>query len=485
MKKVFLTVGSGYAMKHMYRAPDVDGQGGGNDTDINPELKAIGEIATQIGEFKSQLGDKANEAEFKKVQDELQKLKDGLTTMTSKQVLDSMEKINKQNASILKQIEELQEESAQAKEVTGKKGKSRKLVLSTDVEKFIKDIWPNGVKETKNETNQASIEINFIKAAETFGYPEFFEGVDGTDTTAFTGRFIDPELYKIRHKRNMILDHFMIQTINVPALVYLQKEEVGDSASISGDPGGAEWILSGAAKPKRSFRVSSAKVEAKKVAIFGTVEDELLQDVASLENWIREDFVEQMREAINDGLLNNNPAVNPEAPLGLKVNAIQYSTTPAFADSFTDPTYIDALIAIFALMAYNREDAGIAFVSSDVWYRIHALKDTMERYQNNNLIYTNNLGQLFIAGVRIEWVDQEDVASTHVIVIGRDLGFKIKAYGSMVFERGLNGEDFREDKTSFRGYQRFLSYIPSNRENSVLYDTWENIFAGIAAPVSA
>jgi HK97 family phage major capsid protein len=448
--------------------------------DENPELKAIGEIATQIGEFKTQLGDKANEAEFKKVQDELQKLKDGLTTMTSKQVLDSMEKINKQNASILKQIEELQEESAQAKEVTGKKGKVRKLFATEDVKKFISDTFKDGEKTQ----TPASIEMN-MKAAEDFGSPQFFEGGDDTDTTAFTGRFIDPELYKIRHKRNMILDHFMIQTIGVPTLIYLQKEEIGDSESISGDPGGAEWILSGTPKPKRSFRVSSARVDAKKVAIFGTVDDELLQDVASLENWIHEDFVEQMREAINDGLLNNNPAVNPEAPLGLKVNAIQYSTTPAFADSFTDPTYIDALIAIFALMAYNREDAGMAFVSSDVWYRIHALKDTMERYQNNNLIYTNNLGQLFISGVRIEWVDQEDVASTHVIVIGRDLGFKIKAYGAMVFERGLNGEDFREDKTSFRGYQRFLSYIPSNRENSVLYDTWENVFAGIAAPVSA
>jgi len=447
--------------------------------DENPELKAIGEIATQIGEFKAQLGDKANEAEFKKVQDELQKLKDGLNTMTSKQVLDSMEKINKQNATILKQIEELEEANAQAKEKTGKAGKSRRMFATEDVKKFIEDTFKDGVKTQ----NPASIELN-IKAAETFGYPEFFEGGEDTDTTAFTGRFIDPELYKIRHKRNMILDHFRIETINVPTLVYLQKEEVGDSESVSGDPGGAEWILSGAPKPKRSFRVSSAKVEAKKVAIFGTVEDELLQDVASLENWIREDFTEQMREAINDGLLNNNPAVNSEAPLGLKVNAIQYSTTPAFADSFSDPTYIDALIACFALLAYLREEAGMAFVSSDVWYRIHALKDTMERYQNSTLIYTDRLGRLYISGVLIEWVDQDDVASTHVIVIGRDLGFKIKAYGNMVFERGLNGEDFREDKTSFRGYQRFLSYIPSNRENSVLYDTWENIFAGIAAPVS-
>lgn len=480
MKKTFIPkMGPGSASaSSFFRAKFSPHNEGGGDNE-NPELKAIGEIADQIDAFKTQLGEKANEEEFTKVKAELEKLKEGLETMTAKQVMDSMEKINSQNASILKQIEELQEESAKSKETNGKRGKMRKMFVTEDVQKFIEDTFKDGVKTQKN----ASIELN-VKAAETFGYPEFFEGGEGTDITAFTGRYVDPELYRIRHKRNMILDHFRIETIKVPTLIYLQKEEVGDSASISGDPGGAAWILSGAPKPKRSFRVSSAKVEAKKVAIFGTVEDELLKDVASLENWIREDFIEQMREAINDGLLNNNPTVNPDAPLGLKVNAIQYSTTPAFEDSFEDPTYIDALIACFALLAYLREDAGMAFVSSDVWYRIHALKDTMERYQNNNLIYTDRLGRLYIAGVLVEWVDQEDVPSTHVMVVGRDLGFKIKAYGNMVFERGLNGEDFREDKTSFRGYQRFLSYIPSNRENSVLYDTWQNIFAGIAAPVS-
>jgi hypothetical protein len=51
----------------------------------------------------------------------------------------------------------------------------------------------------------------------------------------------------------------------------------------------------------------------------------------------------------------------------------------------------------------------------------------------------------------------------------------------MVFERGLNDEDFRYDRTSFRGYQRFLTFIPEQRENSVLYDTWANVQAGIEA----
>lgn len=479
---VFLKSGIGLAtatlLPFSYRMNRDKGNGTEGGDGLTPELKAIAEIAEQIEQFKILLGESAKQSDFDSVTADLATLKEGLKTMTDKEVLAKMDSINSQNSTILLQIAELQEkDNAGKEENTGKGKKKGEFVTVKSIEEFINKTFVDGVKTRET----ASIEV---KAPEDFGYPQTFEGVTGTDMTAFTGRFVDPELYKIRHKRNMILDYFEIQTISVPTLIYLQKEEIGDSASVSGDPGSADWILSGQIKPKRSFRLSTGKVDAKKIAIFGTIQDELLQDVPSMQNWIREDFDEQMREGINDGLLNNNPAVNSEAPLGLKTNAIQFSPTPAFDNTVENPNYIDDLVAVFALMAYNREEAGMAFVSSDVWYRIHILKDLNERYQNQNMVYTDRLGRLFISGVRIEWVDYEDIASTHVLVIGRDLGFKIKAYGAMVFERGLNGADFRYDRTSFRGYQRFLSYIPSNRENSVLYDTWVNIKAAIAAPIS-
>jgi hypothetical protein len=47
----------------------------------------------------------------------------------------------------------------------------------------------------------------------------------------------------------------------------------------------------------------------------------------------------------------------------------------------------------------------------------------------------------------------------------------------------LNGEDFRYDRTSYRGYQEVLSYIAEQRENSVVYDTLANIATGIEAAV--
>lgn len=295
---------------------------------------------------------------------------------------------------------------------------------------------------------------------------------------------IDPTLYQRRRKTNIILDYFTILTISVPTLVFLIKVEDGDDEdSSSGDAGGAEWILCGDQKPKRSFRVTSGEVTAKKVAIFGTVEDCLLQDVPSLENWIRTDFMDEMREEINNGLLNNDPNVDPNAPLGLKTNAIQYQVSPGYNNAFaaSSTNTIDQLIAAFASMRYLREEAGTAFVSSDVWYKIHHLKDSQLRYQNSNLVYTNTLGQVFIAGVLIVPVDHEDIPATHFLLVGRDLGFKIYAYGNMVFERGLNDEDFRYDRTSYRGYQRFLTYIPEHRENSVMYDTFANVQAAIEA----
>lgn len=445
------------------------------------EAEAIKKIGEQVAAFKKTLGEKADATQFKTLEDQIADLAANIETMKADAISAAIKQINEGNEKVYKQLLEFQEAQAQEKEggETNVKGKIKPLVATKDVEDFVKATFnEDGTKSSK----PAKIAIN--KAAETFGYATFFEGGDGTDITAFTGRLVDPTLYQRKRKRNLILDNFTIRTINVPKLIYLIKVEDGDDeGESSGDSGGAEWITSGEIKPKRSFRVTTGEAEAKKVAIFGTVEDKLLRDVPSLENWIREDFMDEMREAINDGLLNNDPGVDPDAPLGLKTNAIQYTATPAYNNAFTADTtnYIDQLFAVFARMAYNKEEAGVAFVGSDVFYRIMHLKDNEARYQNNDKVYTNNLGQLFIGGVQIVMADEEDIPGTAVLVIARDLGFKIYAYGPMVFERGLNGEDFRYDRTSFRGYQEFLSFIPENRENSVLYDTWANIKAAIEA----
>lgn len=453
-----------------------------DDTD---EVKSIKTIGRQVHAFKKILGEKADATQFTDINKKIDELAKGIKDMETAGISQAIKDINDANEKIWKQIAEMQEKALQEKEEGGKAKKGHKLFTTKQVEDFVKTTFGSTDKKSQEKTKEAAgIEMEVIKAAETFEYPTFFQGGSDTDITAFTGRFIDPTLYQRRRKTNIIFDYFNIQTIGVPTLVFLVKIEDGsDGDSSSGDAGGAEWILCGDEKPKRSFRVTTGTVSAKKVAIFGTVDDCLLQDVPSLERWLREDFMDEMFEEINDGILNNNPVVNPDAPLGLKTNAIQFTATPGYADHFATNTsnYIDQLIATFALMRYNREEAGVAFVSSDVWYLIQHLKDSEQRYQNNTLVYTNNLGQLYIAGVLIVPVDQDDVPSTHVLVIGRDLGFKIYAYGPMAFERGLNEDDFRHDRTSFRGFQRFLTFMPEQRENSVLYDTWANIKAAIEA----
>lgn len=445
---------------------------------MTEELKAIQDIGKQVEGFKALLGDKADSTAIEKLTSDIETLQKGINEMTEKQIDKSLEKINTALKTMHEQVEKVLEEQAEQKEKSTTTFKAGEIVKTEDVEAFVKATFGDDGRKSQSP---ASI---VVKAPETFGNAVFYTGGVGTDTTAFTGRFVDPKLYETKRKRNLILDHFDIQVINVPTLIYLVKVAVGDTNPTSGDPGAAAWILSGAAKPKRSFRVTTGTVEAKKVAIFGTVEDKLLRDVPSLENWIKEDFMDEMREAINDGLLNNNPSIDPNAPLGLKTNAIQYTATPAYDETIENPNYIDDIIAAIALMAFNKEEAGLVFISSDVYYRIMHLKATDGKWLNNNLVYVNSMNELFIAGVKVVWADEEDIPSENLLVVARDLGFKIKAYGSMVFERGLNGEDFREDKTSYRGYQEFLSYIPENRENSVLYDTFANIEAAISAPAA-
>lgn len=464
------------------------GEGEQQDDPDTAELKAIKQVADQIKGYKKDLEGKISKEEFsaleKKMNDAVEGLKKELKENFDKRDFAAIESQMKTMNTV---VEELRDHVAKSKD-QGTEGDLKKPLLTRkEVEDFVNATFKDGKKTSSDAA--IKIDTNLVlrtKAAETFGYSTFFDGGAGTDISAFTGRQIDPTLYQRRRKRNLILDNWAIESISVPKLVYLEKKEVagsGDSGSTT-SVGGAEWIASGASKPLRSFRVTSAEVEAKKLAIFGTVEDKLLRDVPSLENWIRDDFTQEMRETYNDGLLNNNPAIDSDAPLGLKTNAIQYSATTAFDEAIVDPNYIDMIVAACAKMSDLKEQPGIAFVSADVFYAMLILKDNEARYHDNGKIFVNSLGQMYIGGVQIVPCDSEDVPSTHLLLVAMDPGFKIKNYGPVVFERGLNGNDFREDKTSYRGYQEVLSYIPEHRENTIMYDTWVNIEAAITAPAS-
>jgi len=451
------------------------------DETKSPEILAIEEVAKQVDGFKKDLGERANKAEIKEVKDTLDDLKKNIGKYSEKEIDSALDKINKANEKLHTQLEEMLEDVQKAKDNKGGRAKLQ-LFDPAELKKFVDDTFVDG----KKTSNKASFSINtgmVLKTAEIMGYPDFFAGVDGvtTDVSAFTGRFIDPTLYQRTRKRNFILDNMPAESISVPTLIYLEKIEVAGEDTSQEDVGAAAWIVSGGAKPMRSFRVTSTQVEAKKIAIFGTVHDKLLRDVPSLENWIREDFTDEMREGYNDGLLNNNPAVDPLAPLGLKQNAILYADTTPFTNTILGANEIDAIIAAIAYQASLKEQTVMAVVSSSVYFRLFALKDLEGRYQNNNLVYTNTQGQIFIAGIRVVMADVEDIPDTHLLLIAAN-GFRIKNYRSLVFERGLNGEDFRYDRTSFRAYQEVLSYIPSHRYNSVLYDTFSNIITAILLP---
>lgn len=440
------------------------------------EKKAFDALKEQIAGFKAELKEANSQEALGKLSKQLETLQTDINTMKEANVDKAIAQINKEILEFREQVIAIREEQAKAKDGQGGEKKASVFVTAKEVEEFIKTTFKDEhMKEKSHDMARIS-----MKAPENFGSSASF--VAGSQIDAFTGRYVDPTLYQRTRKRNLILDHIPILTIDVPKLLYLEKVEVGTGTAPDNLAGGAEWIVSGGQKPQRSFRVKTGEVEAKKVAIFGTIEDKLLRDVPSFANWINEDFTDEMMEAYNDGLLNNNPAVDEDAPLGLKTNAVTYAVTPAFDELVDNADYIDAIVATLASMSNSKEVPAKMFVADDVFYAIHILKDQEGRHRNKELIYTNALGQLFIAGCEIVKADNEDVPSTHFLLISQSLGFKIHNYGGMVLERGLNGEDFRYDRTSFRGYQEVLSYIPEHREASVMYDTWANVLTAIEKP---
>jgi HK97 family phage major capsid protein len=457
------------------------------------EEEAVDQVLESIAALEEMLGEKASKAELEEIKMDVDELKTMLTKsseedqQSEKRITSQMTKINAAIEKQEKQLTEILEKQAKALE-NGGRGRSKAergggVWSKETTQSFIKLLFPDGVNGEKSQSMDVKMKLPTIaKAPESMLNSVLYTGAVGTVPDAFTGREVDPTLYQRNRKRNFILDNIPVTSISVPTLYYLEKIEIGTGTAPDNGAGSAAWIVSGNQKPLRSFRVTSRKVDAKKVAVFYNVDDKLIRDIASLENWIQEDAMDEMYEKYNDALLNNNPSVDANAPLGLKINAVQFAASAAFDELVPLPNFIDAIIAAAAYQATLKEQPFKAFVADDVFYAIHNLKATDGKYLNNNLVYTNAAGQLFIAGVEVVPCDNEDIPATHLMLISRNLGFVVKNYGPLVFERGLNGEDFRNDRTSFRAYQEVLSYIPENRENSVLYDTFANIFTAIELP---
>lgn len=459
---------------------------GEEDEEIELDSKAeVQKFVKNAQKLAKELGTKASKAELKSIETQVAALTKAIEDQNQEKTDSAIKSINNSFTKLWDEVVEKRENDEDATK-GGQSNRNNPAALNAKArETFLKSLKDEDGDIIRGKNASLTIKAAEIlnKAAETFGYQTTF--VSGTDMTAFTGREVDPTLYQRRRKRNIILDLFTIRPIAVPSLFYLSKVEEGDANPVAGDPGGADWILCGDPKPKRSFRVKAEKVEAKKVAIFGTIEDCLLHDVPSFDNWIEEDFRDELNEKFNDGLLNNNPDTGDEnAPLGVKTKAVQFAVTPAFAQSIEDANEIDAIFAAAAAMAVSREQPAYMAVSVDRYYRILALKDNNSRYQNNDKIYTDSTGNLWIGGVMLYPADVEDIPSTHFMLVGAESGFKIRLLEDAVLETGLNGEDFRQDKTSYRGYMRVLSYIPEHRENSIMYDTWANVIAAITKPAA-
>ncbi len=385
---------------------------------------------------------------------------------TSNEISSKVEGYKKEVKTVKASVSEMAEDLNRLKEgAVNRTSKKAPMVDKTELADFIgKTFNSDGRKTSMAASFKLSPGLVF-KTADIFGYDNFF---GSPADTSVVSRTIDPTFYEAQRKKNLIIDYMPIGTVDTPKMLYVEKVHTS---------GGADWISSGGKKPQRSFEITTTEAVAKKIAIFGTIEDKLLRDLPSVENWIQSDFSSEMREQLNYGLLNGDGS--NDDTLGLLQNAVTFTVTSAFSNAIVDPNTVDAICAACASMRESKETPGQIFVSYNTYYSLFVIKDGQGRYQNANLVYQNSMGQIFVAGVPVIPVDSDDVDDEHFLLLSIDPGFKIFAYRDLIFERGLNGEDFQYDRTSYRSYQEVISYIPEHRYDSVMYDSWTNVLNAI------
>src|SRR6188768_2734417 len=138
-----------------------------DDPALSDEVNAIKRIGFQVDGFKNLLGEKANAEQFTSLEEQIKTLSEGIATMQADAISKAIAAINDANKDIHRQIAEMSEEAAKAKENSNGPATPGELVTTKDVEAFIAETFKDG-KKTQNGAAIA------IKAAETFGYPTFF-----------------------------------------------------------------------------------------------------------------------------------------------------------------------------------------------------------------------------------------------------------------------------------------------------------------------
>lgn len=229
--------------------------------------------------------------------------------------------------------------------------------------------------------------------------------------------------------------------------------------------GAAGFIGPGVAKPGVSFELATETSVAKKVAVSEKCSTELLDDIAGMETFIRQELEYQLKAKINTTLMTG--VSSSTVPAGIQKLSVLYGNNGFTGVATTNPNNWDAIIACVAqLRSGNLQGPVTAFVNP-------------VDYANMILTKATSQGQLFVpAQTGTTIVEDNNVPVGYVQVALLDY-YKVSIYKEMEISFGWENDDFTHNLVTAICESRLHQYFSENHTGAFIYDTFNNIKTAI------
>lgn len=240
------------------------------------------------------------------------------------------------------------------------------------------------------------------------------------------------------------------------AIIYYVEKKNRDGSTI--------FIAEGAAKNKIDFDLVRNTSEARKVADYIKVTDEMLDDVEFMAAEIESELMYQIRKAASAGVLSGNGTA-PNLK-GITASAQAYALTTVLTDA---PTNSDALIAAATQIKINGGMPTHAFLSPVDYANMKIKKGTTGHY----VMVGNEVAQLPFQVIEIADF------TVGKLLMGDMRKSKVRVLQDITVEYGYDSDDFTKNFKTVRAETRLHHYIADNHAAAFVYDDIADIVTAI------
>jgi HK97 family phage major capsid protein len=279
--------------------------------------------------------------------------------------------------------------------------------------------------------------------------------INSTTNVVSTG--IEPGLIGILDDEDFIMRYCDVGRTNNAIISYTEKRN---------RDGSTVFIAEAAAKNKIDFDIVKTESNARKVADYITVSEEMLTDVDFMAAEIRNELVYQVMKAANAGILSGDG--NAPNLSGLTTIAPPYSLTTVLT---TTPNNYDCLAAMAAQIRTNNGKATHVFINPIDAANLKISKGTTGYYVVVN-------GELVSLPYMVIENNQIPVG---FLLMGDMRKSKVRILEDIRVESAWNSDDFVKNNVTVRGEMRLHHYVPVNHRPAFVYDAIADILTAITA----